>query len=255
MVHPEAVDYLRRIQAVPYGGPTDRAWVAGVLPVYVEMLDNRVHFAQAAYRDGEFAWILGDASKRNANGEVWEPSLGQQLAHTLLRPAGQWCVFFQRDHQASASAIAWVDKHKPPVEWIADRPFGRASEMGMAAPFFQAIRDRNVCIVGPWHLFHLLSEAKSPIVRLHGFFATSAGDAWKSTDELVQSVIQKDSDLFLFAAGSASNLIIHRAWPHMKHRATLIDIGAMLDPYVGVYSRSLFLKEQWRRDVLPKNLP
>lgn len=249
MVHPEAVAYLKRIQAVPYG-PDIRAWVEGVLPVYVEMLENRVHFAQAAYRDGEFAWITGESGALNANGELWEFELSERLAHTLLRPVGQWCAYFEPQNPRRPAADAWLKRFRPPVEWIADRPFARASEQGMAAPFFKAIRGRKICVVGPEHLLGLPYDLMAPV----GYIYVPPATAWKEADRLASLVTQSECDLFLIAAGSAANLMIHAAWPEIRDTATLVDVGAMLDPYAGVFSRNLYRRPEWQKHVFPKNL-
>lgn len=250
MVHTEALSHLRRIQAVPYSGAKDRAWVEGVLPIYVEMLETRIHFAQAAYRDGEFAWITGEAGALNANGETWECALGEQLANTLLNPVGQWCLYFEPENPRRPAADAWLRKHRPAVEWIADRPFARASEQGSAAPFFKAIRGRKICIVGPEHLLGLPRDLIAPVGYIHAPYST----AWKEADRLAFLLTQSDCDLFLIAAGSAANLIVHRAWPEVRDRATLLDVGALLDPYAGVFSRNLYRRTEWQKNVMPRNL-
>lgn len=248
-----AADYLRRIQAVPFRACDDMNWIAETLALYVQMIEARVHFAQAAYRDGEFAWILGDGATINANGEVGGRDLGDQLAETLLRPVGQWCLYFSGKREPlRPKADAWLREHRPPVEWIPDRPLARANEQGMLAPFWEAVRGRSVCVVGPAHLGMLPAALLNPQERI---VVPNDGTAWKRADELARAVEASPCDLFLIAAGSAANLVIHRAWPRVQHRATLIDIGATLDPYAGVYSRNLYRTPEWQRSVMPKNWP
>jgi hypothetical protein len=253
---PCAPEHLARIQAVPFGGCDDKTWIAGCLAVYVEMIENRVHFAQAAYRDAEFPWILGDLTVGHPNGEVWEPALGEQLADTLLEPVGQWCLYFSgKNEPRRPAADAWLAEHRPPVQWIPDRPLARANEQGMLAPFVAAIRKRRVCVVGPRHMRGLKGVFTSQWCHL----PVPDGTAWKEAATLgrkIQVLAETAGfDLFLIAAGSGAALTIHRAWPEVKERATLIDIGATLDPYAGVFSRNLYRTSEWRKHVMPKNLP
>lgn len=245
-----AADYLGRIHALgPMQGPEDRAWIRGALAVYVEMIEDRVHFAQAAYRDGEFAWMMDRPNLvggRTSNAETWEPELGRQLRETLMHPVGQWCVYFAPHNPVRPHADAWLEEHRPPVEWIPDRPFGRASEQGLLAPFFRALAGRKVGIIGPPHL--------EPLgIRPHHVVAPR--EAWKHAADYAR-IIASDTttDLWLIAAGSAAILTIHRAWPEVRDRATLIDIGATLDPYAGVFSRNRTRKPEWRENVMPLNL-
>lgn len=246
-----ADSYLERIQAVPYGGAEDTEWTRRVLAIYLEAIEGRVHFAQAAYRDGEFPWMLG-VSAPNANGEVYDPELGRQLRQTLLHPVGQWCVYFAPSNPFRPRADAWLAEQRPPVQWIPDRPFGRASEQGVLAPFFGALRKRTVCIVGPWHLEHLPVD----LLGHRAHVKVPPHVAWKQAARLAERVIDMAAtyDVFLIACGSAAALTIWRAWPHVKDRATLIDIGATLDPYAGVFSRNKTRNPRWQRDVLPRNV-
>lgn len=249
MVRAEA---LRLIQAVPNSGAQDRDWTARVVSIYYDLMDSGVHFAQAAYRDGEFSRIVG-APVVTSNGESMEPELGKLLADTLLHPVGQWCLYFESTNPQRPAADAWLAKHSPPVEWIADRPFGRANEQGLLAPFFFAARKRRVCVVGPGHLSQLPANLLGPFRHV----TVPDQTAWTKADRLGRRIVKlaDDYDLFLIAAGCGANLIVHHAWPHVQDRATLIDIGAVLDPYAGVFSRNTYRTEHWQRNVMPLNLP
>jgi hypothetical protein len=81
--------------------------------------------------------------------------------------------------------------------------------------------------------------------------------AWREADTLAEEVegcVAAGADVVLIAAGMAAELVIHRAWPRVRGLASLIDIGSVLDPYVGVFSRSTHRNPIWRRDVMPRNV-
>jgi len=229
-------------------------WAAIAIAVYAAMIEDRVHFAQAAYRDGEW-YCIGGSRGKTINAEEFNPELGKLLAQTLLDPVGQWCVLWWKHpkmgRQASNIAAKWIATHKPKVRWIPDRPVSRANEIGMAAPFFRACRSRRVIAVGPEHFSNL------SLFDIDELIVVPPRVAWKHTDrvrEQVLSVYEPD-DLILFAAGMGSNLMIWELWPHLRGEATLLDVGAALDPYCGHFSRGVFREPGWQENIMPRNIP
>ena len=134
---------------------TATGWCDLSVATYAAMVHDRMHFAQAAYRDGEWYCILGHRGG-NINGDKYDPALGAMLRDTLLKPVGQWCTFWW-DHpsigrSARRKALDWLRDHNPPVRWIPDRPISRANQEGRARPFWVACATRRVVVVGPRHL-------------------------------------------------------------------------------------------------------
>jgi hypothetical protein len=228
-------------------------WAELSTATYAALFRDRAHFAQASYRDGEWYCMLGHKGE-NCNGERYDPALGELLRRSLLEPVGQWCVFWfphpTKGVRIREKALLWLATHEPQVSWIPDRPVGMASIQGLARPIFQAMRTRRIILVGPQHLARLeLFDFQHVIVP--------DATAWREIDRItaeVRSRIRRD-DLVLFASGMATNVMIHRLWPDFRGRATLYDIGAALDPYVGVFSRGEYQAEHWQRDIMPRNLP
>lgn len=68
-------------------------WAPLTMAVYAGLIRERIHFAQASYRDGEWYCMLGFPGG-NCNGEQYDPELGKALRQTLLAPVGQLCVFW-----------------------------------------------------------------------------------------------------------------------------------------------------------------
>ena len=230
-------------------------WCDLAVATYAALIEDRMHFAQAAYRDGEWYCILGRPGG-NINGETYDPELGEMLRQTLLEPVGQWCTFWW-DHPtigkaAKKGALEWLAKHKPPVRWIPDRPISRANQEGRAAPFWEACRTRRVILVGPKHLAGL------DIFPVAQHIPVPDATAWKHIDRIcdeVRTALEGKDELVLFAAGMAANVMIWRLWPECRGKATLYDIGAALDPYCGVLSRGSFREKNWKARVMPRNIP
>ena len=62
------------------------------------------------------------------------------------------------------------------------------------------------------------------------------------------------SDLVLFSAGLGAAVMVHQLWAEFAGQATLWDIGAVLDPYCGVFSRKNYRTLEWQESVMPLNL-
>jgi hypothetical protein len=222
--------------------------------IYTAMVRDRVHFAEAGYRDGEWYCMLGKVG-RNINGEKYDPALGALLRRTLLEPVGQWCAFWWPHPTigmpAYRMAREWLSKHELNVSWLPDRPISRANELGRARPFYAACATRRVVIVGPDHM------RKLDLFPVAEHVTIPPAIAWKHTADVCKRVmdVYQPDDLVLFCAGMAANVMIHRLWPELRGRATLLDIGAALDPYCGVMSRGVFREPGWQDKVMPQNRP
>lgn len=233
---------------------TGHDWCDLAIRVYAALVEDRVHFAQAAYRDGEWACILGRTG-RTCNDEAFDPVLGERLRRTLLSPVGQWCLFWwphpKIGQAAHKGALRWLAEHRPNVRWIPDRPISRANESGKAAPFWAACRTRRVVLVGPQHMNRLT------MFDVAAHIEVPAKVAWKHADRVVREVlaVHEPDDLVFFAAGMGSNLMIHELWPTLRGKATLIDVGAALDPYCGEFSRGVFRAQSWKDRIMPRNIP
>lgn len=224
---------------------------------YVRLLERREHFAQAAYRDGEWKAILGYVGA-NVDGTDYDRELGAALAHTLLAPVGQWCAFWPGDSQPHVhkEARAWLQTHAPDVVVLNDCAIRRANETGRARPFFAAVRERSVVLVGGDHLGRA-HEAVARVIGSHTFYRVHPTSSWTEADRAASAVIDlvgHGADLVLFAAGMGSNLMIHRLWPSVKDRATLLDVGAILDPYAGRLSRRVYRDPAWKTGPMLANL-
>ena len=231
----------------------DTPWFVHLTQHYAAMIRDEMPFALASYGDGEWQCILGKRGE-NCDGTKYNSALGWALVDSLLHPVGQWCSFFDVASPIRDEAIAWIELNRPPVHWIAQRPYGRAGEIGELAPFLRAIRDRTspVFVVGPVHLAELPEEVVGSFVHIRVPKAT----AWQEVDSIEARLRDEldcgdPSSLILFAAGMASNVLIHRLW---CGQSTMLDVGALLDPYCGVYSRRIYRDPAWQQDMKPRNL-
>lgn len=228
-------------------------WYTGMIQMYAAMLRSGTPFSQANYGDGEWACILGHEGE-NVNGEVYEPELRDALRKTLLEPAGQWCGT-NTGGKYDDEVEAWVETHGVDVPWVFKDALSAANVNGALGPVFRALRERDVVVVGGPHLADLPDE----VVGDHDFVEVHSSEAWKDWGSTAQSVLHsvQGNEVFVFCAGMASNLMIHKLEdPLWKARSevTLLDMGACLDPYVGVYSRKNYRKDRFKNEMMERNL-
>jgi hypothetical protein len=230
----------------------DRAdwhWHVPLVQTYAALIEDRMHFAQANYGDGEWSCLLGHRGV-NSQGEVYNPELRDALRETLMDPVGQWCGS-NPGPKLEAEADGWCESNGVRVRWVAKETLAAANVNGNLAPFLRACRTRPVVLVGPKHLRALPMEVLEP--RL--FIEVPESTAWQVAGEIADSLRWASSGhLILLSAGMATNLIVHRVWPELRGRATMLDTGAIFDPYVGVYSRKSYRREAFQNEAMQRNL-
>lgn len=228
-------------------------YVAGV-QLYAALIVTRTPFAQANYGDGEWACILGHRGG-NVNGEVYEPELRDALRKTLEDPVGQWCGWNPASLEEEASA--WCAEHGIDVPWVWKDTLSAANVNGALGPFFRACRTRDVTVVGPEHLSAIGDRVVGPFRHV----IVPDSTAWETVEEVVARLRWEASGLVLCAAGMGTNLIVDRLWRERRARrcmnprpVTVLDVGAILDPYAGVYSRKGYRTRAFQDDAIARNL-
>jgi hypothetical protein len=223
-----------------------------VIPIdeYARMVREREPFWQANYGDGEWLCLMGHEGV-NVNGERYNRTLAAALRATLLEPTGHWCAT-NPGRTYLEEVDAWVELHQPAVEWIEKETLPEANLHGQFGPFLAALRTRDVIMVGPRHLATLPTS----VLWLFQHLPIRDNTAWlkaASTATRVRAAARPGC-VVLFASGMASNLVIHRLTPWARsNEITLLDVGACLDPYVGVNSRKGYARERFQ-PMLAKNL-
>jgi hypothetical protein len=210
---------------------------------YVRMIETCEPFAQANYGDGEWGCLLGHRGG-NVNGEPYDPVIRDALRRTLLEHVPGYLCGTNPGWKLQREVEAWIATHGlgASERWVHKETLANASVHGEFAPVLAALRLRKVLVVGPACLRELPVEhfGATALVEVPG-----DGSAWKvvgETCDAVRSLAAGEPDsLVLFASGMASNMMIYRLWGDEEFRATgasLLDVGATLDPYVGRRTRS-----------------
>ena len=230
----------------------DFHWIGEAALIYARMIEDGMPFAQVNYGDGEWGCILG-RKMTNAQGETYEPPLTEALGNTLRNPRNYW--HGTNSGPALAQEVAgWLKgAGTPPIRWVYKETLSGANVNGRLGPFFRAVRSRRTLVVGPAHLANVDPRATggAPLI------VVPDSTAWKVSAETAKEVASrlKPGDLVLFASGMATNLTVHSLWPEWGPKGvTMLDVGACLDPYAGVFSRKGYLKESFQNVAIERNL-
>ncbi len=202
-------------------------------------LRARRRFAYTRYCDGEWNAIFGRVGK-NCDGHTYFPDMGRALLEafrpepaagyhvgllaSLLREGRWW---------ASGRTIA-LERERPLGSWCDAMILHRAGMRGELGRFFEALRGRPLAVVGNRHL------AKMRPWLGGGFdhIVVPERDCWGVRERVLPEILRaaRSPGVVLLACSMPARVWIRRAW-EAGGEASLIDVGAVFDPYVGIMSR------------------
>ena len=112
-----------------------------------------------------------------------------------------------------------------------------ANVRGHLGPLIAALRKRTIILVGPAHLRAL---DLFPITQFIEVPLPGAADVLDRTDSQAWEALTKheaDHPCILWSSGMATNVSMWRLGKPQEKGVTMLDCGAIWDPYVGVYNR------------------
>jgi len=217
---------------------------------YIDM-DHRKHFdlicddlrdgkpfTYSRFGDGEFNAILGKDGA-NCDGHKYFPDMGAELGNVLRsRPPYRVGIHHGAKEPLATETLDWLTGNRClGIPFIWSGIFHDGLKKGWMPDFFDAIRGRKVCIIGPEHLRPI-----HDYIEYERFIEIPTQNCWYITKEVMQHlgryIIPNSEQVILFCASMAANAWIHRVWEIEGDGVTLIDLGSGIDPYVGVKQRS-----------------
>lgn len=195
------------------------------------MLDDARAFSFSRFGDGEFNAIFG-VDGANCDGHRYFPDLGRRLTKILESQPD-----YVTGLQPLAIMIHGADQIRsvsPDMQWVFAGCLHRASLENRLGRLLDALTEREVTLVGAPH-HRQLAEARS-----WQFVEVAYGDCWPQYDSLrtiLESCAEFNDAVFLFCASMTANVLIDDLY-QLNPGSTYIDMGSVLDPYAGVYSRN-----------------
>lgn len=206
----------------------------------VGKIENREPFAFSRWGDGEWACILGRPGQ-NCDGHRYFNDLGTELASVLINTPRYYLGMQPKAMFDMGGDISqWLKEMGIFRTWENADVLHDASKNGNINDFLAALDKTN------WHLvssYNELEYAELPIEQRNANIPVPAINAWLLYPEVLQNITKRvserahEGDVFLFAAGMMSNVLIDDMYNSYGERYTLIDIGSLFDPFVGRCSR------------------
>jgi hypothetical protein len=155
---------------------------------------------------------------------VTEPGYHLGIQRGLLTPDKLW---------ASNRTIEYVAEH-PELEWCSSMILHCAGMAGSLGEFFEALRGKNISFVS-----HGGMAEMRPWLGMFRHVVIPASNCWRERAEIEPRILDacRAPGVVLFSCAMPSRVWIRKAWL-AGGEATLIDIGAVFDPYIGRLSRS-----------------
>lgn len=204
---------------------------------YAALIKSCAPFAQANYGDGEWLCIFGEEG-RNCDGHRYLLELGDDLARTLKEPR-PYMHGINPGPKLRRRADDWLRAHRATdILWVEKNILSDANWRGELGPVVRALRTRRVLVVGPPHLRHLPPEVFVPAA----FVEVPPVDCYLTHERTIGEILRHADgcDVITFSASMATNVMIWKLWPDLHDKATMIDMGAIFDPYCGVNSRKRY---------------
>lgn len=222
---------------------------------YCDLLESCQPFVQANYGDGEWFCILGYQGQ-NSQGGCYTVELRKALIETLKELRFNYWGWNPGKVETVLvnEAQQWRAANNGKIQWVKKEILAAANCQGELGSVFKALQKRKVLLIGPKHLREL------EILKHNAFIEVPLPNAFtaiKDTVVAIDTQIMKTAcDCLLFCSGMASNPTMWRLVPLLPSSVTMLDMGAIFDPYVGVLSRGAYrnMKSNFWQYGLKKNL-
>jgi hypothetical protein len=208
-----------------------------LLSFYCSRLDSGENFKFLRFGDGEFHCYLGSDIVIGKNEHEVYPALTTKIKSIVdnLNP-GHFNALqpFSLTIPEFASVI-------PDINWLNADVFHNASEAGELAPFFRSLQKREVVLIS--------SYEKRSFNKSWDFIEVRPKNCFMDYRYVLDRIVKGYTGcVYLFAASRLSVPVIYDG----PEDCTMIDIGSLLDPYIGRVTRRYHAK--MTEEIIKKNL-
>ena len=196
-------------------------------------LENDINFHFVRYGDGEWSIIL----KNNVYDHLlkkWGDSLKpfSKILRDIVESKPQY--YFGIQNLAYRNWREEIDILTKDMNLVKADIFHSRSQKNTIKDFFNILSNKNVILIGPEYL-NKISEFKF----IHHII-TPEYHVWNSLDKIEKEIeefisTQNEKIVLIYSCSIASKILIDK---FSDKKITQIDTGSLLDPYVGVNSRS-----------------
>jgi hypothetical protein len=207
-----------------------------MLDEFIQKIKAREPLSFSRWGDGEWKAVF-DSPGANCDGHEYFPDMNEALRQVLIsqpkyimgmqnfavRRMGDQIEQFLLDHDLN-------------IDWKNADVFHHASIKGRFDSFIESLKESEsrVFLVGP--------ECLNGLKFIDHFIKVSDKNCWKDRAFVVKTLDYQltgsDHAIVLFCASMASNVMIDDLYKHDGPKHTLLDMGSVFMPYVGIANRS-----------------
>ena len=201
------------------------------LSEYIRRLKEKEPFKFSRYGDGEWAAILNpNPEKGNCDGVPYSYELSADLAKGIVEPSPH--IEYGMQPLAVTNMGEAIKAYLGPTEikWTNADVLHTASEKRELASFADALRERKPIVIGArqWN--------NASWLDLKAFLQVPSKDVYRAKGEILEllSNMPLEGEVVLLACSMLSEVIIYEM---ASSPATMIDIGSVFDPWLGIWNR------------------
>ena len=199
----------------------------------VRKIRDREPFAFSRFGDGEFACMTG-VNGANCDGHGYYPELGKRLKAVLQdNPSYYVGVQPKLMKDSGPDFVNWLRVNGIYRAWVNADILHDASIAGrFIKEFVYELSECDTCFVVPASY----SGFELPFCDAVYVPEKNCWLAYEHVKSQVLDMIADGDSTFCFSAGMMSKVMIHELWQMFPDR-TYIDLGSVLDPYLGLNTR------------------
>jgi hypothetical protein len=199
----------------------------------IDRVRSHEPFSFVRYGDGEWLLIMDHSPRLLQVIRETDDQVCEDLADTLRHWNG--AVLGMQGTQDGSYLVrknlwsrvgAWITANHLDLPWVWADVLHTASMNNRLGTLVDALRERQVTLVGPAYL--------SSLPFYHRHLVTDEFSAHKQVDNLYQELKDLPATAIVFCCSIAAKILIHRL--HGRGHL-LLDCGSVFDPYAGVLSR------------------
>lgn len=239
------------------------------LSFYVDKLNRREPFTSLLYGDGEMLVALGKRTGRiMAYGEVITPRMVTEMSDSLfdkspdiIHGTDLWLINWREYPGGDVANIAEVgmawEEYTAPlhIEWYDGVVWENAIRAGEFAPCFQALADRQVCLVSHYRI------AEHGLIDWRSFVPIPERNAYEKIDDTERTIfncVHYDDPVFVICVGLGAIPLIMRLRKYFP-QGTFLDLGSTFDVFVKMggdrgWRNELYQNEAAWKDLVGRNL-
>lgn len=231
-------------------------WCNTPLQEYVDLLNNDTFFSFSRYGDGEWMAILEDDGKtgKNCDAHTFFPAMAAQLRQAITSPSGPYFFGLQNFavKQLGKKIHHFISSNNITFPWHESDVFHHENLKGTLFPFIEALRHKEVVLIGPPYLRNLNPE----LVKHSHFIEVPLTDCFLSINEIEDSIRKHARThagaVYAFSASMATNCMIHHLYKDIGTTCWMLDLGSLWDGYLAVNTRWFCKRFNWA-ELLQKN--